>query len=74
MRYGIYDVRKVNPNEEVVICNYCDHFFYEEITDERNTNSLELFLENNHFFKGCPVCKTDDYLADVDLQEIEKYL
>jgi len=69
MRYGIYDIEKVVKNEAVVKCNNCDNFFYEEVTDESNNNALEIINENNEFFRGCPVCKTDKYLADVELRE-----
>jgi Pyruvate/2-oxoacid:ferredoxin oxidoreductase delta subunit len=69
MRYGIYDIEKVEKNEAVVKCNNCYNFFYEEIADERNNNGLEIFCENDEFFRGCPVCKTDEYLADVELRE-----
>ena len=69
MRYGIYDIEKALKNEIVVKCNNCDNFFYEEITDERNNNALEIINENNEFYRGCPVCKTDKYLADVELCE-----
>ena len=69
MRYGIYDIEKALKNEAVVKCNNCDNFFYEEITDERNNNALEIINENNEFYRGCPVCKTDKYLADVELCE-----
>jgi len=69
MRYGIYDLTKVPEGEEVVRCNYCWNYFYDEITDERNLNSLEFIKDGDEFFKGCPVCKTDDYLIDVDFQQ-----
>ena len=69
MRYGIYDIEKVVKNEIVVKCNNCDNFFYEEITDVRNNNALEIINENDEFYRGCPVCKTDKYLADVELRE-----
>ena len=69
MRYGIYDITNVAENEAVVKCNNCDNFFYEEITDERNNNSLEIIKEDDEYFRGCPICKTDKYLADVELRE-----
>jgi hypothetical protein len=71
MKYGIYDIRRTAENEEIVRCNNCFHYYYDEITDERNNNSLEIFLNNDsaEFFKGCPVCKIDDYLMDIDLSE-----
>lgn len=69
MRYGIYDIEKVEKSETVVKCTNCDNFFYEEITDERNNNALEIINENDEFYRGCPICKTDKYLADVELRE-----
>lgn len=69
MSFEIHDISKVAKNEDLVRCNYCCNYFYEDITDERNDNSLKLFKDNDHFFKGCPVCETDDYLADVLLRE-----
>jgi Pyruvate/2-oxoacid:ferredoxin oxidoreductase delta subunit len=66
MNYGIYDIKKVAKNEEIVKCNNCSNYFYEDITDERNNNSLELFSDNGDFFKGCPKCKTDDFLINVN--------
>lgn len=69
MKYRIYNIDKVAENENIVRCNNCYNHFYEEITDERNDNSLALFFDTDHFFKGCPVCKTDDYLIDFILCE-----
>ncbi len=69
MKYAIYDITNVAENEAVVKCNNCDNFFYEEITDERNNNALEIIEEDDEYFRGCPICKTDKYLADVDLRE-----
>jgi hypothetical protein len=68
MSCGIKDISKVTKDEAIVKCNWCDNFFYEEITDERNDNSLSFVWDfNGYFFKGCPECKTDDYLKDVSL-------
>lgn len=69
MRYGIYDIEKVEKSEAVIKCNNCENFFYEEISDERNNNGLEIICVNEEFNRGCPVCKTDKYLADVELRE-----
>lgn len=69
MNYGIQDIDKVAENEKVVRCNNCYNDFYEEITDERNDNSLKLFFDKDHFLKGCPVCETDDFLINIALQE-----
>lgn len=69
MTYGIYDIEKVEKNEAVVKCYNCENSFYEEVSDERNHNGLGIIFENEEFFRGCPVCKTDKYLADVELRE-----
>jgi hypothetical protein len=69
MIYGIYNIKKVNPKEDVVVCNNCENYYYEDVTDERNNNALEFIFDKNYFFKACPVCKTDGYLADVNLHE-----
>ncbi len=69
MRYGIYNINKVNLFEDVVLCNNCQNYYYNDITDERNNNSLAFFFDINHFFKGCPVCLTDDYLCDIELSK-----
>jgi Pyruvate/2-oxoacid:ferredoxin oxidoreductase delta subunit len=74
MKYGIYILRKITENEEIVRCNNCYHYYYDEITDERNNNSLKIFFDNDNeeFFKGCPVCETDNYLMDIDLSEFSE--
>jgi hypothetical protein len=71
MRYGIYNIKKVAENEEIIRCNNCFHYYYDEITDERNNNSLKIFFDsdNKEFFKGCPDCETDEYLMDIDLSQ-----
>jgi len=66
MSYGIKNIAKVSKDEEIVCCNNCDNHFYDEIIDERNDNSLKLFFDKDHFFKGCPICETDKYLVDVE--------
>jgi hypothetical protein len=54
----------MNNNFEVR-CNNCDWEGYE--------NDLEIFEDtfkeerfDREFFKGCPNCKTDDYLMDIE--------
>ena len=72
MRYGIYDLRKVAENEDVVRCNNCYHYYYDEILgDERNDNTLKMLFDEEfkEFYKGCPVCETDDYLMDIDVKQ-----
>lgn len=40
-------------------CNNCYTYFV-------NDNGLELFKDNEGYFKGCPKCETDAYLMDLD--------
>ena len=71
MSFGIRDISKVAKDEAIVRCNWCDNFFYEEITDERNDNSISFIWDvKGYFLKGCPECKTDDYLSDVNREMI----
>lgn len=69
MSCGIRDIKRVAEGEKIVRINWCYNYFYDEITDERNDNSLKLFFDKDNFFKGCPECETDDYLLDVVLLE-----
>jgi Pyruvate/2-oxoacid:ferredoxin oxidoreductase delta subunit len=66
MKYGIYNINKIADKENIIICNKCENYYYEEIIDERDVNSLAFIWdeENEEFFKGCPLCNTDDYLQD----------
>ena len=68
MRYGIYNLLGIHKQEVVVRCNNCFHYYYEEITDERNNNSLKILYDQKtlSFYKGCPACKTDEYLTDIN--------
>lgn len=48
-----------------VICNRCGKEMYEE--------DLVLYFDENEYYKGCPSCKTDAYLMDIDNQfELKK--
>jgi hypothetical protein len=40
-------------------CNNCMKVF-------KNDEELEMLQDDNGFFKGCPTCKTDSFLMDVD--------
>lgn len=68
MIYGIRNIVKVAENQEIVRCNNCWNYFYEEVTDERNNNSLTFIWDEiiSEFFKGCPLCRTDNYLTDIN--------
>lgn len=61
--FGIKNDKIVN-DEHFVFCTNCAKTYYENITDERNNNTLKLFFDKNknEFYKGCPECKTDKYL------------
>lgn len=65
-QYGIRKINKAAENELIVRCNNCYHYFYDVIIDERNDNTLVMFRDGDFFYKGCPICKTDDYLIDID--------
>ena len=41
-----------------VICGNCENIFDEE--------ELELLHDDGGWFKGCPYCKTDGYLKDLE--------
>ena len=43
---------------EAVKCNDCQ-FISEE-------DDLEILKDNTEYFKGCPNCKTDSYLMDIE--------
>lgn len=43
---------------EAVKCNACQ-FIGEE-------DDLKILKENTEYFKGCPNCKTDAYLMDIE--------
>jgi Pyruvate/2-oxoacid:ferredoxin oxidoreductase delta subunit len=72
MIYGIRNINKAAEGYEIVRCNNCWTYYYEEIIDLRNDNTLILIWdeEDECFFKGCPQCKTDDYLADIDEKQL----
>lgn len=72
MIYGIRNINKVAEGYEIVRCNNCWVYYYEEIIDERDDNSLAFIWdkETKEFFKGCPKCQTDDYLADIDEKQL----
>ena len=72
MIYGIRNISKVAENYEIVRCNNCWNYYYEDVIDERNDNSLAFVWDEklSEFFKGCPLCKTDDYLSDIDEKQL----
>lgn len=68
MSFGIRDLRRVVAEYKIVRCNDCYLYFYVEIIDERDENSLAIIWDEqtNEFFKGCPKCHTDGCLTDID--------
>ena len=73
MSFGIHDINKIAENENIVRCNNCDTYFYEEIIDERSDNSLKLFFDKDHFLKGCPECETDNFLIDIKTHQEQEH-
>lgn len=69
---GMYGIRttKNEANELVVLCGNCMKKYYDDTSDERNLNGLELIFDkiNAEYFKGCPLCKTDEYLSNSSLK------
>lgn len=43
-------------------CNSCMRMFKDE-------SELELFRDGDEWFKGCPDCKTDGHLMDIEEEE-----
>lgn len=72
MKFGIYNIKFVIKNQDIVKCNNCEKFFYEEINDERNSNSLEFIVQKNAILKVCPVCKSDHFLINIKLSDLNK--
>jgi len=64
MEFGIKEINKVKSDELLVFCYMCSNYYYEEINDQRNLNSLEIQKDDKEFYKGCPNCKTDKYLGN----------
>jgi hypothetical protein len=76
--FGIDDISGI-PLEDLVKCNNCDKYYYEEPGDERDDNCLQVFedkkgtaemkangIPDREFFRGCPKCETDGYLTNVE--------
>ena len=67
--YGIRTTKN-EANELIVLCSNCMKKYYEDCSDERNLNCLALIYDkkNEEYFKGCPLCKTDEYLSNSSLK------
>ena len=48
-----------------VICNMCMKTF-------KDDDELKLMEDQDGYFKGCPTCKTDSYLMDIEKVNDEK--
>ena len=48
----------LNPADKV-ICNMCMKTF-------KDDDELKLMEDQDGYFKGCPTCKTDSYLMDLE--------
>lgn len=72
MIYGIRNINKTAEDYEIVRCNNCWTYYYEEIIDERDDNSLAFIWDEKtkEFFKGCPQCKNDDYLTNISEKQL----
>lgn len=47
-----------NEKDKEVQCNNCMNKYYED--------ELELIKEKSEYYKGCPNCKTDNYLINLN--------
>lgn len=65
--YGIYNISNAVEDDKAQCLN-CMNYYYEECSDERNLNCLTVFYDekNDEFFRGCPLCETDECLVYVD--------
>lgn len=71
--FGIRKCENIDNQEALVLCSACCHLYYEYITDERDDNALKLFFQDEEYFLGCPSCKTDCYLLNVDYNELDQF-
>tara|TARA_R100000482_G_C5025707_1_gene101792 strand:+ start:385 stop:567 length:183 start_codon:yes stop_codon:yes gene_type:complete len=55
-------------NMDKVICNMCMKTFKDdfESADGLYDDELKLMEDQDGYFKGCPTCKTDGYLMDIE--------
>jgi hypothetical protein len=57
-----------NQETGYVRCNNCNSVYSEE------GYGMEMFEDEGGFFKGCSVCKTDEYLTDITEEEFYESL
>lgn len=53
-------IKKIEENAESCRCNNCMTFF------ESDDDLVELIDDDNEIYKGCPICKTDSYLMNLE--------
>ena len=54
-----YYLDEQENNMDKVICNMCMKTF-------KDDDELKLMEDQDGYFKGCPTCKTDSYLMDLE--------
>ena len=56
-----------------VRCNMCVSLYFDPSTDEQSKDisypDLEKQQDKDGYYWGCPKCKTDDYLMDIEENE-----
>ena len=65
MKRGIIDLQNADTTREICRCNNCFTYYYDDLRDY-DDETLALFPDGNCFYKGCPICETDDYLIDIN--------
>ncbi len=69
--YGIRNPALAAWGEEVVHCNDCNIFLYENSGDERDNNCLQMIMDDDAgYINACPCCGTDSALMNVSRKEI----
>ena len=58
-------IERIKNTMDKVICNMCMKTF-------KDDDELKLMEDQDGYFKGCPTCKTDSYLMDIEKVNDEK--
>ena len=62
-----------NNLHTLVRCNMCDSLYFDPTIDELSEDisypDLEWQQDKDGHYWGCPKCKTDDYLMDIEESE-----
>ena len=61
----INTIERIKNIMDKVICNMCMKTF-------KDDDELKLMEDQDGYFKGCPTCKTDSYLMDIEKVNDEK--